>query len=67
MVGDKHEDKCFDDADTHAREPEHEERVGGGDEDADKQRNMEEQIQADGCSKHFSQVAGDDGQFAEDP
>ncbi len=65
--GDEHEHKSLDDADAEAGEPKHEQRVGGGDENADHQRNVEEQIQADGGSENLGEIAGDDGELAEYP
>ena len=38
-----------------------------GEQHAGQQRNVEQQVERDGRAQHFGQVAGRDGDFAEDP
>ena len=42
-------------------------RVGGGQEHAREQRDMEQQVQSDGGAQHFGQIAGGDRDLAQHP
>ena len=64
---DQAEDESFELADAVVLQDEDEQRIAGGDEDADEQRDVEEQVEADGGAQHLGQVAGGDGDFPEHP
>ncbi len=64
---DQRKDEGLDGANAEALEPEQQQRIGGGEDDADEQRNVEEQVERDGRAQHFSQVAGGDGDFRKHP
>jgi len=65
--GDEGEDEGFDVADAETLEPEQQEGIGGGEEDADQKRDVKEEVEGDGGAEHFGQIAGGDGDLAEDP
>ena len=64
---DQRQDERFHGADAEALQPQQQQRVGGGEQHADEQRNVEQQVEADGRAQHFGQIAGGDGDFAEHP
>ena len=45
---DQRQHERFDRADAEALEPQQQQRIGGGDQHADQQRNVEQQVEADG-------------------
>ncbi len=65
--GDQREHEGLDGADAEALEPEQQQGIGGGEQDADQQRNVEQQVEPDGRAQDFGQVAGGDGDFAQPP
>jgi hypothetical protein len=48
-------------------QPEDQEHVGRGDEDADLERDAEQKVQADGRADHLREVGGDDRRFGKQP
>ncbi len=65
--GDEGEHEGFDDADAKASEPEDEQGIGGGKENADEQRQVKKKVETDSGSENLGEVTGNDGEFAEDP
>ena len=45
----------------------HEQRIERGDQDRRQQWNVEQQVQRDGRAQHFGQIAGDNGDLAQEP
>ncbi len=64
---DEDEDEAFDEADAVAGEPKDEEGIEAGNEDTVEEGDVEEEIEGDGGAEDFGEVAGGDGEFAEDP
>ena len=64
---DQPEDDRFEIANAEFLQPKHEQRIERRECDRDQQRNMEQQIQRNGRAQHFRQVAGDDGDFTQEP
>src|SRR5690606_25502231 len=60
-------DERLDAPKTLVLEIEHQKHVGGGDDDADFQRNAEQQIEADGGADDFGEVGGANRQFRQKP
>ena len=65
--GDQSQHKAFDHANPEAGEPQQQQSVGRGKQHAEEQRNVEQQVQRDGRAQHFRQIAGRDGNLAEEP
>ena len=63
----EHRHQTFDIAETFVLQKQHDQYVGRGDEHADYQRDMEEEIQRNSGADHFGEIARDDGQFAQHP
>ena len=63
----RRDDERLDVAEAAVLQEEDDEDVEGGEDDAPEERQVEEQVQGDGGADDFGQVAGGDGDFAEDP
>ena len=61
------QDDGFHQPDAVARQPQNQECVERGEQDAGGQRDVEQKVQADGRAQHFGQIAGGDGDFAQNP
>ena len=61
------DDEGFDPAEAVVLEPEDDEDVGGGEDDAPDQREAEEQVERDRGADDFGEVAGGDRDLAEEP
>ena len=59
--------QCFDDAEAAALQNQDEHHVERSDDDAPHEWNIKEQLQRDGGANDFGEVAGDDGQFTQEP
>ena len=66
-AGDERDHEGFDEAEAASLQGEDDEDVGGGEEHAEKQRDVEEEIKSDGGAEDFGEVAGGDGEFAGHP
>src|SRR5207237_5324011 len=64
---DERDDERFDVAEAFILKIHDREDVQRGDADAPDQRNLEQQVERDGRADHFSEVAGANGNFAEQP
>ncbi len=64
---DQRDDQRFDVAEAAVLQVEHDEHVERGEADAPDERQAEQQVERDGGADHFGQVAGGDGDLAEDP
>ena len=60
-------DERFDVAEAAVLQEEHDQDVERREADAPDQRQAEQQVEGDGGAEHFGEVAGGDGDFAEDP
>ena len=67
MSEDQADDERFDVAEAAVLQVEHDEDVEGGEADAPDERQAEEQVEGDGGADDFGEVAGGDGDLAEDP
>ena len=65
--GNKRHDEGLDVSETLVLQEQHDQHIQSGDQAAPHERNAEEQLQPDGRTHHFRQVARGDGQFAQHP
>ena len=65
--GDQGQDERLHQADAAVLQPQEQKRVGAVMQHGEQQRHAEEQLQADGGAQHLRQVAGGDGDLAQDP
>src|SRR5712675_802678 len=65
--GDERDDEDFDEAKAAALQSQNNQDVEGGDEHAGEQREPEKELQGDRGAEDFREVAGGDGDFANDP
>jgi hypothetical protein len=66
-AGDERDNESFDEAEAASLQGEDDEYVQRGDEHTGEERESEEKLQRDGRAQDFSEVAGGDGDFANDP
>ncbi len=64
---DEGQDEGFDGADAEALKPEQEQGIGGGDQHAEQERDVEQQVEPDGRAQNFGQIAGRNGDLAKAP
>src|ERR1035441_4495200 len=64
---DQSQDETLDHANPKSGEPEQQQRVGSGENNAVEQGNMKQQVQRDGRAQHFSEIAGCDCNLTQKP
>jgi hypothetical protein len=66
-AGDESDNEGFDQAEAAALESKNDEDIERGEQNAEKERNVEKEIERYGGAEDFGEVAGGDGKFAGDP
>ena len=66
-AGDQGDHEGFDEAEAAALQGQNDEDVQRGEQNAEEQRDVEEEIEGHGGSQDFGEIAGGDGEFAADP
>src|SRR5579859_827295 len=64
---DEGDDERFEHAEAAALKEEDDENIESGENDAEKKRNVKEELERDGGAEDFGEVASGDGDFADDP
>ena len=65
--GDENADGGLKGAHAEALQGQEQENVAAGDDDGPEDRNVEKEVERDGAAKDFGEIAGADGQFAQEP